>query len=251
MQPIITIGEIKLWVFPFVFIIAVYVCLIILLTSKKYDTSYFTDIISVMPYALVSALIGGKILYFVTRIFSGYTIMLELVNGFVFYGGLIGCIIGVCITCIIKKISITNVLDVFLSLMPLGHAIGRIGCYLNGCCYGKEYTGIGAVDYIVNGNQVKIFPTWFVESVYCFILFIIMFCINRKIYSGIYAAVYLIAYSAFRFFIEYYRGDIIRGIWNGKSTSQYISIVMVVIGMLIGIVCLMRKKDNPMIKERR
>lgn len=135
--------------------------------------------------------------------------------------------------------------------MPLGQAIGRIGCYFNGCCYGKEYTGIGAVDYIVNGNIVKVFPTWFAESLYCFILFIIMFCINRKKCSGFYAVVYLVTYSIFRFWIEYYRGDDIRGIWKGLSTSQYISAVIVAIGMLMGIVCFMKKKDNPMIKGRR
>ena len=99
MYPILVIDGIKLWVFPFIFIIAVYVCVIILITSKKYDVIYFTHIMSVMPYAVVGALIGGKILYFVTKIFSGYTIISELINGFVFYGGLLGCIIGIGIAC--------------------------------------------------------------------------------------------------------------------------------------------------------
>ncbi|HAB88131.1 MAG TPA: hypothetical protein DCE60_03830 [Coprococcus sp.] len=248
--PIISVGGIKFFVFPFFFIAAVYVCLFILLKSKKFNALYFPDIISIMIYALLGALVGGKLLYLATKIFSDYVTILELINGFVFYGGLIGSIIGVCISCTIKKISITDILDVYLSLMPLGQAIGRIGCYFNGCCYGKRYSGIGAIDYIINGNCVKVFPTWFVEAAYCLGVFFILFYINKKIYSGVYASVYLIVYSVFRFWIEDYRGDIIRGSWAGKSTSQYISIIVFIGGVVLGIICFMNKKENMMIKGK-
>lgn len=54
-----------------------------------------------------------------------------------------------------------------------------------------------------------------------------MFLISKKIYSGIYAAIYMMSYSLFRFVIEYFRGDLVRGVWYGVSTSQYISICLI------------------------
>lgn len=61
---------------------------------------------------------------------------------------------------------------------------------------------------------------------------------------------YLIVYSVFRFWIEDYRGDIIRGSWAGKSTSQYISIIVFIGGVVLGIICFMNKKENMMIKGK-
>ena len=133
----------------------------------------------------------------------------------------------------------------------MGQAIGRIGCYFNGCCYGKYYTGLLSVKYVVDGKETHVFPTWFIESFFCFVLFICMFLISKKIYSGIYAAIYMMSYSLFRFVIEYFRGDLVRGVWYGVSTSQYISICIFVVGVVILIKSIQIKENNLLITGRR
>lgn len=78
-----------------------------------------------------------------------------------------------------------------------------------------------------------------------------MFLISKKIYSGIYAAIYMMSYSLFRFVIEYFRGDLVRGVWYGVSTSQYISICIFVVGVVTLIKSIQIKENNLLITGRR
>ena len=150
-----------------------------------------------------------------------------------FYGGLIGGCIGLAITCFIMKQPFFEYTDVFFSIFPLGHSIGRIGCYLNGCCYGCKYSGLFSVNYIVNGEYIKVFPTWFVESIFCITLFIFFYFFYKTNIRGKRTAIYFITYSIYRFFIEFLRGDELRGIWYGFSTSQIISIFIFFFGVFL------------------
>lgn len=165
-------------------------------------------------------------LYFLTQCSDTIIGLGEKVNGFVFYGGLLGATSGLLIYSKHKQINFIDLLDVYASLLPLGQAIGRIGCYLNGCCYGRPYIGILSVEYIIDGKEMTVFPTWFAESAFCLILFLMMFIINKPLPSGIYSVIYFTAYSVFRFLIEFFRGDSVRGLWYGLSTSQYLSILL-------------------------
>lgn len=234
MCPNICIFNIDITVFPIIIVIDIYLCLFVLIKSKKYDYYYLTSFKYIFFFPTAGALIGGKGLYALTRIISHEYTISSLFNGFVFYGGLIGSMIGMCIFCTIRNdLYIFDVFDAYLSIMPLGQSIGRIGCYLNGCCYGVEYSGIFSAKYIVEGNYVRVFPTWFCESAFCIILFLSMFIISKRKFSGFYSSVYLISYSVFRFFIEYFRGDSIRGRMFFFSTSQLLSIVILSIGIIL------------------
>jgi phosphatidylglycerol:prolipoprotein diacylglycerol transferase len=182
---------------------------------------------------MIGAGIVGKILYVLTRCTSLGLAMFERIGGFVFFGGLIGAILGLYIYSKRKWDRFLDLLDTYASLVPFGQAIGRIGCYFNGCCYGKSYVGILSVKYIVDGKETYVFPTWFIESFFCFLLFICMFGISKKVFSGVYSAIYMMSYSLFRFIIEFFRGDLLRGVWGGLSTSQYISICVFAAGIII------------------
>ena len=179
--------------------------------------------------------LGGKILYMISQkpqslIEAIYNI---LYGGFVFYGGLIGGCIGLIIYCKGENKQIWEYMDLILSIVPLGQAIGRIGCFFNGCCYGRMYDGILAVPYLVDGIVRYVFPTWFFESAFTLLLFLYFHLIHRCSYEGQRTGIYMVSYSLFRFFIEFFRGDVARGMWNGLSTSQWISLIVVVVGMLI------------------
>lgn len=250
MLPYLDLAGIKINVFPIILVVAIFNCILVFVYSAKYDTYYFPQIKWSSLYCMMGAGIGGKLLYIITRGTSSNLNLFERLGGFVFYGGLIGAIIGLLIYSKLKWNRFFDLLDAYVSILPLGQAIGRIGCYLNGCCYGKQYTGFGAVSYIVDGREIQVFPTWFVESIFCFVLFISMFRISKKIYSGMYSAMYMLVYSLFRFVIEIFRGDSLRGVWFGFSTSQYVSIGVACTGIAILIKSVKEKEDNLLIKGR-
>lgn len=234
--------------FVILFDIAGLVCLFAYKYLIKNEKSNDRIMLKSLGIVTVSSIIGGKILYALTQLATEKTVLEILLNGFVFYGGLIGGLIGILIFCKIYNICYLDITDIYAKLLPLGQAIGRIGCFFNGCCYGREYHGIFAVPYTVNNSKVEVFPTWFVESFICIIIFIYFLRISKKCYRGFYTSRYLIFYSIYRFLIEFLRGDDIRGIWNGISTSQIISIIMLLLGIKISILVAKKKEKLPSIK---
>lgn len=250
MYPIITLGFVKLYVFPFILMTAFFSCLFVFILSKKYDTFSFPIIQKAMLYAMAGAVVGGKLLFLLTQIGKAGVSFIDLFSGFVFYGGFFGALVGLYVYSKKHQQSFLDLTDVFASLLPLGQAIGRLGCYCNGCCYGKEYHGFLAVRYVIEDKSVYVFPTWFVESAFCLTVFIAFFCITKPKPSGFYTSAYMILYSVFRFCIEFMRGDVIRGIYYGISTSQLISALLLLLGVIIGVYAKKKKGCNCLILER-
>ena len=249
--PFIDLGIIKLSVFPIILVLAIFSCILTYMFSDKYDNFYFSQIRASSIYCMIGAGIVGKLLYvFTTMPIFGLSVF-ERLGGFVFFGGLIGAVLGLYIYSIRKWNRFLDLLDTYVSIIPLGQAIGRIGCFFNGCCYGKTYNGFFSVRYIVNYIETFVFPTWFIESGFCFLLFICMFCISKQLFAGMYSAIYMMSYSLFRFIIEFFRGDSLRGVWCGLSTSQYISIGIFFIGVVILIKSNLIKEKNLLIIRRR
>lgn len=225
MYPFIKIGSLVFMSYPVCMALALTICLIALFSGKKYDIFLLSRVMKVLSYGAVGAALGGKILYALTRIGKGNFSLFDLLGGFVFYGGFLGALGGIAVFCTRTKNRFLDLADLFASILPLGQAVGRLGCYLNGCCYGREYDGFLSVWYPVNGELTKVFPTWFLESGFCFLLFLGFWLIRSRKKSGFYLSTYLMVYPAFRFGVEFLRGDVVRGIWfGGLSTSQILSL---------------------------
>lgn len=173
-----------------------------------------------------------------------------LYGGAVFYGGMIDGAAGLLIVCLARHYEFLTFSDVFVTLLPIGHAIGRMGCYLNGCCYGRKYTGILAAKYTVDGVSTTVFPTWFVEAGFCLVLFIYFHFIHKNNSTGNRTAIYLIAYSIYRFLIEFMRGDEIRGRYGFLSMSQIISMPMLLSGLCALYVSLKDSRENYLLLGR-
>lgn len=250
MHPYISILDVKINVFSLILIGAVFSCIVLFVKSDKYNLFYFDMIKKSVFYIGICAGIFGKLIYIATRINEQNISILERLSGFVYYGGFIGAVIGMWVFCQFYKQRFLDYFDTFTSILPLGQAIGRIGCYFNGCCYGKPYDGLLAVTYFVDGKETKVFPTWFMESVFCLIVFLVFFMISKEVFSGFYASIYMITYSLFRFCIEYYRGDEIRGIWLGISTSQFLSITVFCFGIILLSISVKAKEKNKIILGR-
>lgn len=152
-------------------------------------------------------------------------------GGFVFYGGVIGGIIGLFIGSKIAHCKLSDFLDIFGVLIPLVHCFGRIGCFCAGCCYGIRYDGIFSVVYhnpITSvPADVGIFPVQLLEAFLVLILFfVLLFLYNKGVKNIVF--IYLIAYGVIRFFTECLRFDYERGFVFGISVSQFISIIIII-----------------------
>lgn len=242
MLPVLQIGKFKIMTFPCILLLAFFVCLIAMIFIEKYQYEYLISVQRMFLSVLVMSGIGGKTLYLISMLCQGEKEYLHLINGFVFYGGLIGAFIGIVMWCKKHHKNILIYTDIFVSVLPLGQAVGRIGCYFNGCCYGKNYNGILAVEYIIEGKKCKVFPTWFIEAGVCLMIYVAMHFINKEM-EGLKTAIYIMVYAVSRFIIEFYRGDEIRGIWGYVSTSQIVSLCFMGIAIILiqAVVCIRKR----------
>ena len=129
--------------------------------------------------------------------------------------------------------------DAFAPGLALGHAIGRLGCFAAGCCYGKvTHHAWGVVFNNPRGQAPRgepLEPTQLIESaVELLNFFVLSWLITRKHADGQVFGTYLIVYGIARFFIEFLRGDPGRGevFGNVMSGTQLIAIVLVIVGGL-------------------
>ena len=203
-------------------------------------------------FAFAGMLLGAHILFFIVNlpdfsakygeqiydIQSFFAALFNASSGMVFYGGLFGAIFGVWLFCRISKGSFRSYMNAAACTFPLLHACGRIGCTLDGCCYGIEYHGIFAIQYteahITPGISDHIadfprFPVQPLEAVLELLICIMLVTIYLKTgdrYPII--AIYLFSYGIVRFLDEYLRGDKVRGIWGPFSTSQWIALFCII-----------------------
>jgi phosphatidylglycerol:prolipoprotein diacylglycerol transferase len=174
----------------------------------------------------ISSWIGAKLLFVITtKNYDKFDLIRSQYfwagGGFVFYGGLIGGSLF-SLLAIKYKIVTQELISLLIPVIALGHGIGRIGCYLVGCCYGSQcITGLCLHSKI---------PVQLVEAAF---LFAFMFFTFTKFWKAIEPikkiTFYLLSYSNFRFNIEFLRGDISRGIYGNFSTSQYVSLIIIMI----------------------
>ena len=151
--------------------------------------------------------------------------------GFVAYGGIFGTLL-----CTVRhskryKLDMGLMLDSISCAVAVAHGIARLGCLTAGCCYGIEYHGALAVHYV--SNDMYCFPVQLAETVLNILLGITLICLFFKYkFKGRLVYVYLITYSIYRFVLEFFRGDTIRGIFGVFSSSQYISAAVFVETMI-------------------
>lgn len=245
--PIIEIQRVPISMYGLMIVIGAFLGVYIgIKRSNKYHIER-EDVIFSSCFAAIGLIIGAKLLYIITAIptiikhkdivFSSFSNFKELLSGgFVFYGGLIGAVIGFYIYSKQYKINIIDLLDLMAPSIPLIHGFGRLGCFFAGCCYGIEYSGPFHIIFhksLAAPNGIPLFPIQVLESGLNFIAFIILLIYGRKLRSsGKLIGAYIVYYSIARFFLEFLRGDVARGIFWGISTSQWISLPLLAIGIL-------------------
>lgn len=202
------------------------------------------DILILACYVIPIAILGAR-LYYV--IFSGETYsFLEFFKiwngGLAVLGGVIGGIIAIGLYCLIHKKNFFKVTDIAAVALILGQAIGRIGCYFGGCCYGIEVTN-DAFKWFplsVQIGGVWHYSNFFYESLCCFVLFgIFLYLILKKInLSGIISGLYLIGYGTVRCGLESIRDNHAALFIGSVKVSQLLSGLIIVAGIVIILVIL-------------
>ena len=210
----------------------------------------FNKILQLTLSAVFGLIIGSRFVFVLTMIpniavnFSLPTLINTIINGgFVFYGGLLGAILGTYIYCKCIKFDIKSLFQTVTPCFPLFHCFGRIGCFFAGCCYGIP-TSVGFP--MAFDSTVPRFPVQLVEAFCCMIIFISLIIIEKKTKNANLLIMYLNTYSVVRFILEFLRGDTVRGIWGIFSTSQWISlaIILVIIGKYLKNLLMMSKAEQ-------
>ncbi len=192
-------------------------------------------------YLVLSALAGARLFYVLIEYREYVRDPLRIFKiwegGLVFYGGLIMAGITGSWYILHHHLPHWRVMDLFAPGIALGHAIGRIGCFCAGCCYGKVcHYSFGVV---FNNPRslarlgIPLYPTQLISSFTLFVIFIILVLISRhKKFNGQVFWLYILIYAIARFFIEFLRGGP-RGVTipGLTSTSQGICLVLIPISI--------------------
>ncbi|MBI2173645.1 MAG: prolipoprotein diacylglyceryl transferase, partial [Candidatus Omnitrophica bacterium] len=154
-------------------------------------------------------------------------------GGLVWYGGFIGGWISAWLYTRFSRLDFWRVLDQFIPFAALGHAIGRIGCFLNGCCRGLPSTAWCAVTF--PGSAQPVLPTQLFEALGLLVIYGFLRGLQTKGIlekRGQLFGIYLVSYGTLRFLIEFLRGDQSVA-WLGLTLQQLISIGLFVIGLFL------------------
>ena len=196
--------------------------------------------------SVIGGAVGAKLLFYIVEIKSviaNPSILLQIKDGFVVYGGIIGGIISCLIYCKKKKLDPAEWFDLIIPEIAIAQAFGRIGCLLAGCCYGAETTSAFHIVFTSSDyapNNVWLYPTQIMSAMLNLLNFVLLTQVIARLTKkkGVVTACYLIFYSIGRFVIEFFRGDLERGAVGALSTSQFISIFILIAGIALLIICL-------------
>jgi phosphatidylglycerol:prolipoprotein diacylglycerol transferase len=203
-------------------------------------------------YILLAAIVGSRLFFIFLNLSYYIKNPLDIVKiwegGLVFYGGVL-LAVPTAIWYVKKNgLGIWRTADLFAPSIAIGHALGRLGCFFAGCCYGKTAESIPWAVTFTNPESlaqigIPLHPTQLYESAGEFINFLILITLRKnKSFNGQLFMMYLLFYSVLRFIVEFFRGDVSRGfITHQLSVSQGISIIMF-LAAVAGLIVLKRKK---------
>lgn len=212
--------------------------------------------LNLLLFSMIGVLVGSHMLYGITNLplllalvgslgsfdsWKAFWQALEAVfGGAVFYGGLLGGLAVGYVFLRKSRLDVGRYSDVAAPAIALFHTFGRLGCFLSGCCYGVPWSHGITYHYaaMAEANGVARFPVQLVEAGLNFGLFFLLWTLLRKRrLPGRLLLLYLLIYPTYRFFLEFLRGDAIRGFLLGLSTSQVISLLLLAGSALIWLRC--------------
>lgn len=238
MIPFIQLGPVQIPTYFLVISLSMSFLLLLLSTRVEKFSKDRKLAFDIALLLMLSGLVGGRLMHVFYEEWDYYKLHPEQVfyfwnGGFVFLGGLIMCLISGYLFSRIRKISFSEWADFFTPLFSLAHALGRIGCFLSGCCYGSQCV----LPWAYAGRH----PTALYLAIGEFLIFGLLLFIEKKGISKFTGGLFikwLLLHSLLRFNVEYFRDDF-RGVFlhiplfGSLSISQLISLVIVISCLLV------------------
>jgi len=234
MHPVLfTIGSITIYSYGVMLAVAVLVCTYFLsVDAKRYHISQETAY-DLVFWCLLWGIIGARIFYVFIE-WSYFSInLLEIPmlqkGGLAWQGGFLGGVLAGVWFARRRKLSLRPLLDLVAPYIALGQSIGRIGCFLNGCCYGKPI----AWGIYFPTHHARLYPTQLFEFVALFIIFLILKKAQGKPHQAGFIFVYYLWLAAIeRFIVEFYRADHVT-FWLNFSLAQYVALGVFAVGLIL------------------
>lgn len=201
------------------------------------------DLSDLVFYTVLSGILGAKLFYAFTYwqelgpdfLARALYLLRSFQYGFVFYGGLIFGAAAFFIEARRRKLPVLRAADLFAPALALGHAFGRIGCFLAGCCHGGPAACSLSVTFTDPAAEVSplllgvpLHPAQLYEAAGNLLIFFALNAalprsLSGKLKAGTLAALYAALYAALRFGVEFLRGDDRGALRLGLSPAQLIS----------------------------
>lgn len=215
-------------------------------------------------WIIVSALLGAKLLLLIVEWdaygSSPWELLTLVRSGGVFYGGLIAALVVSIWYLRRHRMPVWSVTDVFAPAVALGHVVGRMGCFFAGCCHGRPTDVPWAVTFhseyaarnVGTPIGIPLHPAQLYEAgAELFILVLLLLTERRgRVFPGRTFWTYMLLYGVSRFVIEFYRGDV-RGMVGALSTSQFVSVLIVPLSIVMLILLARRRSPAPRAATRK
>lgn len=198
----------------------------------------------VVPWLLVGGIIGARTMFVVTYWndeFVGkpwWEIFMIQRGGLVFYGGLLGSSLAAIIFARVKKVPLWKLADILAPSIALGSMFGRLGCLMNGCCFGRACDLPWAIrfpgDHSTHGQPLH--PTQIYDALLNLALYVGLAWLfrHRRKFDGQIFALYLMCYAVTRSTVEFFRGDYSDDhLHNGLTPAHVLSIGIFVAGVVV------------------
>lgn len=255
--------------------------------NRKYANVSSDQVADILFLLILSGVIGARLFYIISyfdqfkyNYIKGYRVLntipqmlLEMLRidhgGLVFYGGFICAVIAMIIYCRRKKLDFWMITDMCVPGLALGHAFGRVGCFLNGCCFGKttempcaitypagtlpalRYPDVAHQKIIQIGEGVQsvcssmpLHPVQLYESLCNVLLAVLLNFSLKKLKRGQNLALYMFLYGVIRFSDEFFRGDYrtVDFFFGIFTPGQFIGLFIIPIG--IGLFVYFQKQEE-------
>ncbi len=226
MHPVLfTIGKINIYSYGFMLAVAFLFGLLLTLSFAKKEGIEEEKILDIAIWVIVFSIVGSRLLFVLLFFenFKGNLLEVFMIQrgGLVFYGGFLLATLAVIYKAKVYKLNLLKLFDSATPGTALGYSIARIGCFLNGCCYGKETNFFLSIKF-PNLSGLR-HPTQIYSSAIMFIIFLVLLYLYRKkSFNGQLFFTGILFYSIYRFLIEFLRFS--PTYYFGLTPSQIISI---------------------------
>lgn len=209
--------------------------------------------------AMIASLVGSRLFYVIESprefVSAPWEVFMVWKGGLSYYGGFIGAVVAGAVYLKVRRLGVAEGFDLLIPSVPLGQAIGRIGCFFNGCCFG----GVSGLPFAVRFPEgspaysyqlyeagiirpgsactLPVHPAQLYETLMDLGVFVALSCaLSRKKYDGQVFLLYFVLYGAGRFLLEFLRADNPAVIFLGGfavNLQQLISLAALVIGTVV------------------